>query len=140
MMCKECGYVAKCSDCDVSLVYHKEDETLKCHYCGKRYKALTCCPECKSTYIKQGAIGTERIVAELKKYYPDVKILRMDNDTTSTKDSYAKILSEFSSVKPSILVGTQKVTISQMSLLLELLMPTKAFITVILGVLKRLLI
>mgnify|MGYP004624828999 FL=1 len=109
MMCKECGYVARCTDCDVSLVYHKEDETLKCHYCGKRYKALTCCPECKSTYIKQGAIGTERIVAELKKYYPDVKILRMDNDTTSTKDSYAKILSEFSSVKPSILVGTQMI-------------------------------
>lgn len=109
MICKECGYVAKCSDCDVSLVYHKEDETLKCHYCGKRYRALTKCPECGSSYIKQGAIGTERIVAELKKYYPDLKILRMDNDTTSTKDSYAKILSEFSSVKPAVLVGTQMI-------------------------------
>ena len=109
MMCKECGYVAKCSDCDVSLVYHKEDETLKCHYCGKRYRALTMCPECKSTYIKQGAIGTERIVHELKKYFPDVEILRMDNDTTQTKDSYTQILSKFASVTPSILVGTQMI-------------------------------
>ncbi len=109
MMCKECGYVAKCTDCDVSLVYHKEDETLKCHYCGKRFKALTKCPECKSTYIKQGAIGTQRIVFELQKIYPDVKILRMDNDTTQTKDSYTKILSEFGGVTPAILVGTQMI-------------------------------
>lgn len=109
MMCKECGYVAKCDDCDVSLVYHKEDETLKCHYCGKRYKALTVCPQCKSSYIKQGAIGTERVVFELKRLFPNVNILRMDNDTTQTKDSYSNILSEFSKSKPGILVGTQMI-------------------------------
>ncbi|MEG1499637.1 MAG: primosomal protein N', partial [Clostridia bacterium] len=109
LMCKDCGYVAKCTDCDVSLVYHKEENLLKCHYCGKKFKALTMCPNCKSTYIKQGAIGTEKVVYELSKIFPDVKILRMDNDTTKTKNSHQKILEEFSQTLPSILVGTQMI-------------------------------
>ena len=109
MMCRDCGYVAKCNDCDVSLVYHKEDNKLKCHYCGKQYKVLDVCPNCKSERIKEGAVGTEKVVAELKKIFPDVKILRMDNDTTSKKNSHAKILEEFKNSKPGILVGTQMI-------------------------------
>ena len=109
MMCKECGYVAKCTDCDVSLVYHKEDNLLKCHYCNKRYKALTSCPNCKSQYIKYGAVGTQRIVAELKEAFPDVKILRLDNDSTTSKESYVQILEEFNHTTPAILVGTQMI-------------------------------
>ncbi len=109
MMCKECGYVAKCTDCDVSLVYHKEDNLLKCHYCNKRYKALTSCPQCKSNYIKLGAVGTQRIVAELKEAFPEVKILRLDNDTTTSKEAYAEILEEFNHTTPAILVGTQMI-------------------------------
>jgi primosomal protein N' (replication factor Y) len=109
MMCRDCGYVAKCSDCDVSLVYHKTEERLKCHYCGKRFKALTACPECNSQHIRQGAIGTEKVCEELRKIFPNVKILRMDNDTTRNKDAHYKILSEFNRTKPSILVGTQMI-------------------------------
>ncbi len=109
MMCRECGYVAKCKDCDVSLVYHKEDKKLKCHYCGKQYKVLDVCPNCKSERIKEGAVGTERVVAELNKLFPDVKVLRMDNDTTSKKNAHAKILEEFKKSKPGILVGTQMI-------------------------------
>lgn len=109
MMCRECGYVAKCTDCDVSLVYHKDENMLKCHYCNKRYKALTSCPNCKSSYIKLGAVGTQRIVAELKEAFPDVKILRLDNDTTTSKESYANILEEFNNTSPAILVGTQMI-------------------------------
>ncbi len=109
VICKECGYVAKCSDCDVSLVYHKEDNQLKCHYCNKRYKALDACPQCHSTYIRMGAIGTQRVVEELQSIFPKVKILRMDNDTTQTKDSLVNILDEFSRTKPCILVGTQMI-------------------------------
>ena len=109
MMCRECGYVAKCKDCDVSLVYHKEDKKLKCHYCGKQYKVLDVCPNCKSERIKEGAVGTERVVAELNKLFPDVKVLRMDNDTTSKKNAHAKILEEFKNSKPGILVGTQMI-------------------------------
>lgn len=109
MRCVQCGYVAKCTECDVSLVYHKEDNMLKCHYCGKRYRVLTKCPDCGSERIRQGAVGTQRIVEELKKYFPDVKALRMDNDTTQQKNSYQKILSEFSTSKPAVLVGTQMI-------------------------------
>ena len=109
MRCRDCGYIAKCIDCDVSLVYHKEDNRLKCHYCGKQFKVLSKCPNCKSEAIKQGAVGTEQIVHKLKELFPDVKILRMDNDTTSTKNAHQKILSEFKDSKPGILVGTQMI-------------------------------
>ena len=109
MRCRECGYVAKCLDCDVSLVYHKEDNRLKCHYCGKQYKVLAKCPNCKSDNIKYGAVGTEQIVQKLHEIFPDVKILRMDNDTTSTKNAHQKILNEFRNTKPCILVGTQMI-------------------------------
>ena len=109
MMCRECGYVAKCTDCDVSLVYHKAENKLKCHYCGKRFHVLDVCPQCGSKSIKQGAVGTEQVVLELKKYFPDVPIFRMDNDTTRNKNAHEKILSEFRLTKPSILVGTQMI-------------------------------
>lgn len=107
--CRECGYVAKCTDCDVSLVYHRFENRLKCHYCGKRFRALDICPSCGSRDIKQGAIGTERVVEELHSLFPDVRVLRMDNDTTSQKNSHRTILNEFRNTKPAILVGTQMI-------------------------------
>lgn len=107
--CKECGYVAKCDDCDISLTYHKSEGELKCHYCGRRYHALTKCPNCGSTEIKQGRIGTEKVVEELKANFADARILRMDNDTTVRKDSYFKILSAFGAHEADILVGTQMI-------------------------------
>ncbi len=109
VLCRECGYRAKCDDCEVSLVYHKEDNELKCHFCGKRYKMLDVCPNCKSTNIKYGAIGTEKVVEELGKLFKDVPIFRMDNDTTRSKDGHKKILEEFAKTTPSILVGTQMI-------------------------------
>ncbi len=107
--CKECGYIAKCEDCDVSLTYHKQDNELKCHYCGRRYHALTKCPNCGSVEIKQGRIGTEKVVEELKAQFPDVRVLRMDNDTTTRRDSYFKILSAFGAHEADVLVGTQMI-------------------------------
>ena len=107
--CRQCGYVAKCSDCDVALVYHRAEDKLKCHYCGKRYRALDVCPSCGSRDIKQGAVGTERVVEELHKLFPDVRILRMDVDTTSKKNGHREILNEFKNTKPAILVGTQMI-------------------------------
>ena len=109
VMCRECGYRAKCDDCEVSLVYHKEDNELKCHFCGKRYRMLTNCPNCHSTNIKYGALGTERVVNELRQIFPDIPIFRMDNDTTRGKDGHKKILEQFSHTTPSILVGTQMI-------------------------------
>ena len=109
MRCIDCGYVAKCSDCDVSLVYHKDEDKLKCHYCGKRYKALTVCPNCKSTRIRQGAVGTQKIVEEIHKMFPEINVFRMDNDTTKVKNGHQKILSEFAKTTPAVLVGTQMI-------------------------------
>ena len=109
MRCVDCGYVAKCTDCDVSLVLHKEDNQLKCHFCGKRFKILTRCPMCGSDKIKQGSIGTQRVVEELSKAFPNVPIFRMDNDTTKTKNAHMEILRKFGKSKPAILVGTQMV-------------------------------
>ena len=109
VMCRECGYRAKCDDCEVSLVYHKEDNELKCHFCGKRYKALNLCPNCKSENIKYGALGTERVCEDLKHMFPNVPIFRMDNDTTRGKNGHKNILEQFSKTTPSILVGTQMI-------------------------------
>ena len=109
MRCRDCGYIAKCKNCDVSLVYHKEDNRLKCHYCGKQFKVLNKCPDCGSDKIKYGAVGTEQVMKKLQELFPDVNVLRMDNDTTSTKNSHQKILSEFKKSLPGILVGTQMI-------------------------------
>lgn len=109
VVCRECGYRAKCDDCEVSLVYHKEDNELKCHFCGKRYRMLTNCPNCNSKNIKYGALGTERVCNDLKEMFPNVPIFRMDNDTTRGKDGHKKILEQFSNTSPSILVGTQMI-------------------------------
>ena len=109
LMCKKCGWVAKCDACDVSLVYHKFDRALKCHYCGNRYKVFSECPECGNTELSNGATGTQRVVQELQEFLPNVSIGRMDNDTTKTKDSHLKILSDFRNGKTQILVGTQMI-------------------------------
>ncbi len=108
VLCRECGYRAKCDDCEVSLVYHKEDNELKCHFCGKRYRALTNCPNCHSTNIKYGALGTERVCEDLRKMF-NVPIFRMDNDTTRVKNGHKHILEQFAETTPSILVGTQMI-------------------------------
>ena len=109
LMCKKCGWVAKCDACDVSLVYHKYDRSLKCHYCGNRFRVLTECPECGNQELSNGATGTQRVVQELQELFPDIKIGRMDNDTTKSKDSHLKILSDFRAGKTQILVGTQMI-------------------------------
>lgn len=108
-MCKQCGYVAKCTDCDIALTYHTEDKMLKCHYCGKRYKPLTHCPNCGSEHIRYGKAGTEKVVDEVKKLLPNVKVLRLDNDTTRTKTAYHEILGAFRRGDAQVLVGTQMV-------------------------------
>lgn len=107
--CRNCGFVPKCPNCDVSLTYHQEDETLRCHYCGAKYRTINKCPKCGYTDLKEGKTGTEKVVDEVNKLFPSARVLRMDNDTTKTKDSYVKILSEFGEGKADILVGTQMI-------------------------------
>ncbi len=109
VICRDCGYVAKCEHCDVSLTYHSEEDCLKCHYCGTRYHMLSACPECGGTHINYVGTGTQKVVGELKKLYPAARILRMDNDTTSGKEGHLKILKQFADREADILVGTQMV-------------------------------
>ena len=109
MRCRDCGYIPKCELCDVSLTYHKYENNLKCHYCGTTKAPMHTCPKCGSQNVKEGRVGTEKIVEELKAIFPDVKCLRMDNDTTKGKDAYFKILDQFSKGEADILVGTQMI-------------------------------
>ncbi len=109
VICKECGYVAKCEACDVSLTYHKDEGCLKCHYCGMKYNMLSACPDCGGRKLSYAGTGTQRIVAELEKTYPQARVLRMDNDTTSGKEGHYKILKAFAEKKADILVGTQMI-------------------------------
>ena len=109
VICRDCGYVAKCENCDVSLTYHSEDNCLKCHYCGARYKMPEACPECGGRHVRYSGTGTQRVVADLKELFPQSRILRMDNDTVSGKDGHYKILSKFAAHEADILVGTQMI-------------------------------
>ena len=109
VICKECGYVAKCQACDVSLTYHRDEDCLKCHYCGARYSMLSACPDCAGKKLSYGGTGTQRIVEQLQKLFPTARILRMDNDTTSGKEGHYKILKTFADKKADILVGTQMI-------------------------------
>ncbi len=109
VMCRSCGYVAKCEQCDISLVYHKEDNSLKCHYCGNTYKMLSACPKCGSDQIKRGFVGTEQVAEKLQEMFPNETVLRMDNDTTQNKNAHFDILRKFATKQAKILVGTQMI-------------------------------
>ena len=109
VVCRDCGYVAKCENCDVSLTYHSEENCLKCHYCGARYRMLNACPDCGGTHVLYSGTGTQKVVSDLKTLFPDARILRMDNDTVSGKNGHYKILRQFSEKQADILVGTQMI-------------------------------
>lgn len=106
--CRSCGHVMKCPHCSVSLSQHR-DGRLHCHYCGYHAPGVTVCPECGSKYILGFKVGTQQIEEKLKEMFPGVRVLRMDADTTRTKDSYERILSAFSKGEADVLVGTQMI-------------------------------
>ena len=109
LQCKNCGWVANCPDCDVSLVYHKAENVLKCHFCGNRYKMFSVCPECQNENLMVSNFGTQKIVEEVQQKFANAKVIRMDNDTTRTKNAHAKILSSFRNKEANVLVGTQMI-------------------------------
>ena len=109
MICRKCGKVMKCDDCDVSLTWHKKDNLLKCHYCGKPYVVPDKCPDCGESDMRLGRVGTERVVEELHARFPSARLIRMDKDTTRKKGSYDEILSAFRCGEADILVGTQMI-------------------------------
>jgi primosomal protein N' (replication factor Y) (superfamily II helicase) len=110
VQCEDCGWVPKCINCAVSLTYHQFRHALVCHYCGYREPLPSQCPQCSSKRILTIGYGTEKLEEELKLFFPDVKIQRMDFDTTRTKSGYEEIITGFESGETGILVGTQMVT------------------------------
>lgn len=109
VLCRDCGNVIRCENCDVALNYHKDQGVLKCHFCNATYKMPSACPECGSINLSYNGIGTQKVVDEIKRLFPSARLLRMDNDTTSGKEGHFKILKDFAEKKADILVGTQMV-------------------------------
>lgn len=110
VVCQQCGWTPKCHNCDVSLVYHKNSELLKCHYCGFTQPRPRLCPACGQNSIETYGYGTERIAEEFHKEFDGFRVARMDLDTTRNKDAYQEIIEDFASHNTDILVGTQMVT------------------------------
>lgn len=108
--CKACAYVPKCKNCDVSLTVHKVFNTLTCHYCGYSEAIPQICPACKTPALNTKGFGTEKIEDEIKQIFPEARVSRMDLDTTRSKKSYEKLITDFEQHKVDILIGTQMVT------------------------------
>ncbi len=108
--CEECGWVPQCEHCNVSLTYHKRSNLLVCHYCGYSMSVPTLCLACESPSMVTKGFGTEKIEEELQIFFPDASIERLDLDTTRSRNSYERILTDFEERRIDILVGTQMVT------------------------------
>ncbi len=109
-MCEICNWTPKCKNCDVSLTYHKQTNTLKCHYCGYLTPPVGTCSCCGSNRLKMLGFGTEKIEDDLSILFPNIRIQRMDLDTTRSKNAYENIISEFENRNVDVLIGTQMVT------------------------------
>jgi primosomal protein N' (replication factor Y) len=109
VMCRDCGYVVNCPNCDISLTYHRVTEQMKCHYCGYEGRVPATCPECGSEHIRYFGTGTQKVEEELGKILPTARVIRMDVDTTSRKGSHERLLTDFQEGKADILLGTQMI-------------------------------
>ena len=108
--CKNCNWIPHCKNCSVTLTYHKHNNSLRCHYCGYVELLPSFCPECRDHQLEVKGFGTEKIEEEVAVFFPDALIARMDLDSTRSKSSYQRLISDFEDRKIDILVGTQMVT------------------------------
>lgn len=108
--CRSCGEVIKCDDCDISMTYHKAKNRLICHYCGSTKPLPKVCPSCGSKFIKQFGVGTQKVEEEVKKLFPEARVLRMDRDTTTKKDSFNKFYEIVKNREADVIIGTQMVS------------------------------
>lgn len=109
VLCRNCGYVLKCTECSIAMTYHAFDERLVCHYCGYTVRMPAACPRCKSSHIRQFGTGTQKVEEELKRQFEGCSVIRMDMDTTTGKNSHEEILRSFREQNINILVGTQMI-------------------------------
>ena len=109
VMCRDCGFVLPCPNCDISLTLHMDSKTMKCHYCGHEERIPHRCPECGRDKIRYYGTGTQKVEEELNELFPESRVLRMDVDTTRRKGAHEKILSTFGNHEADILLGTQMI-------------------------------
>jgi len=109
VMCRDCGYVLPCPNCDISLTLHMDSKTMKCHYCGHEERIPYRCPNCGQDKIRYYGTGTQKVEEELQTLLPDSRILRMDVDTSRRKGAHEKILRTFGEGQADILLGTQMI-------------------------------
>lgn len=109
VLCRECGYVARCPHCDVALVLHGQDGVLRCHHCGHEMTPPTTCPTCGGTRIRYFGTGTERVEAQVREMFPAARIARLDSDVAAQRGRAEAILTEFAQGRTDILIGTQMV-------------------------------
>ncbi len=107
--CRKCGYVIKCSSCDISMTYHATNKKMICHYCGNSHEKPKECPNCGSIHIKEVGTGTQKVEQSIKKLFPDARVSRMDMDTTTKKNDTERILLDFNNKQSDILIGTQMI-------------------------------
>ena len=109
VFCRNCGFVKRCDDCDVSMTYHRSIDTLLCHYCGKTSHIPRTCPECGSNKIGHFGVGTEQLEEYISSVFPKARVARMDADTTTKKDAYEKFYEKMKAKEIDILIGTQMI-------------------------------
>lgn len=110
IQCADCGYITMCTDCNVSLTYHKFKNKLLCHYCGTKAELMSKCPDCNSSNLLKRGMGTEQLEDEAHVFFPEAIIKRLDYDTTRTRKSYENIIRDFALNRINILIGTQMIS------------------------------
>ena len=110
VLCPDCGYIFKCRNCEQTLTHHAALGMLKCHYCDYALGAVSACPRCSGHHIRNYGLGTEKLEAEVKRFFPQARVGRMDSDTTARRGEAEKILKSLAGRSLDILVGTQMVT------------------------------
>ncbi|CAM2362057.1 primosomal protein N' [Listeria seeligeri] len=109
VMCRDCGYVVECPNCDISQTYHQASNKMKCHYCGHEESVPKKCPSCEGEHIRYFGTGTQKVEESLTKLIPEARVIRMDVDTTRTKGAHEKLLRSFRNHEADILLGTQMI-------------------------------
>ena len=109
VQCTACGHVQMCTHCDVPLKYHKTQNAMMCHYCGRSFAFSKVCPACGKPFVKMVGVGTELVEQQVKELFPEARVLRMDFDTTRAKDAHQNIYTAFKNHEADILIGTQMI-------------------------------
>jgi primosomal protein N' (replication factor Y) len=109
VLCRECGYVAMCEQCDIPLTYHATERVLLCHYCNGQHQPLRVCPQCHGNSVRYFGLGTEKVEQTIERAFPGVRLLRWDRDTAKTRRAHEQLLDRFANREADILIGTQMI-------------------------------